>query len=59
MGEGSAEDSHYCVAREFLHGAAVLFDPSPGFGVVEAERVANVLRIGAIGSRREADEVDE
>ena len=59
VGEGSAEDGHHRVTGEFLHGASVLLDPPPGFRVVEPQGLANVLGVGAIGSRREADEVDE
>ena len=54
-----AEDRHDGVAGELLQRAAVLLDPPPRLGVVDAERVANVLGIRLVGSRRKADEIDE
>ena len=54
-----AEHGHDRVADELLEHAAVLLDPLLRLGVVELQRVAHVLRIGAIRARREADEVDE
>jgi hypothetical protein len=54
-----AEHGHHRVADELLHDPAVLLDAAPDHRVIELERVADVLRVGAIGPRRDLDQVDE
>jgi len=44
---------------ELLDDAAVLLDPAFDHRVVELEPAAEVLRVGAVGLRRELDEIDE
>jgi hypothetical protein len=54
-----AEDGHHRIADELLDDAAVLLDARLYLRVVELERVADVLRVGAVRPRRELDEIDE
>ncbi len=56
---GSAEDRHHSVSDELLHGSAEPLDVGLHALVVRAQRRADVLRIGAVGAAREADEIDE
>ena len=54
-----AEDGHHRVADELLDGAAVALDLLPQASVVGTDPRADVLRVGRIRGRREADEVAE
>jgi hypothetical protein len=55
----SSEDGHDGVPDELLHHAAVLLDPLLRLGVVELQLVADVLGVGPLCPRREADEIHE
>ena len=59
VGDGGSEDGHDCVADELLDSAVEALDVGLHALVVRAERRSHVLRVGAIGTAREADEVDE
>ena len=56
---GCAEHSHDRIADELLQHAAVLLDPALRARVVDLQRVADVFRVSAIRSGREADKIDE
>jgi hypothetical protein len=57
--DGSTEHSHDGVSDELLERAAVVLDSLLRVGVVELESIADVLRVGPVGPRGEADQVDE
>ena len=59
VSDGSAEGGHHGIPDELLHGAAPPRELSPDAGVVGPERGPDVLGVGPIRSRDEADEVDE
>ena len=59
MRDRRAEHGHHRVADELLHRAAEVLDLMLQARVVRAQSRAYVLGIGAIGARREADEIDE
>ncbi len=54
-----AEDRHHRVPDELLHGAAVPLDLLPQARVVRPDPRADILRVGGIRGRREADQVAE
>jgi len=54
-----AEDGHDGVADELLDRAAEALDLPAQSRVVRVQKVAHVLRVGALGTRGEADEVAE
>ena len=53
------EDGHHGVADVLLDDAAVPIDPVPDLVEVELVAVADVLRVGAVGSSGRAHDVDE
>ncbi len=59
MSDRRAEHRHHRVADELLEPPPVVLYVPLGIAVVELERVAHVLRIGSVRSRRESNEVDE
>src|SRR5439155_5176340 len=59
VGERSAEDRHDRVPDELLDRTAVLLDLLLGPAVIQLERVPHVLRIRAVRSRGEANQVHE
>ena len=59
VGERRAEDRHHRVADELLEPPAVRLDLLAGSRVEAREGLADVLRVGLLGRRREALQVDE
>ena len=59
VGSRRAEDCHHRVADVLLQDAAVLFDVPSCPLVEQPERLADVLGVGVVGTRRRPDEVDE
>ena len=59
VGPGDAEDTDHGVADELLDDPAVGLDLRPGDGEVARQHLFDVLGIGALGGRGEADEVAE
>ena len=59
VGERRAEDRHHRVADELLEPPAVRLDLVAGSRVEAREGLADVLRVGPLGRRREALQVDE
>ena len=56
---GRSPDGHDGIADELLHRAAIPFDDVAGHLEIAGEQLAGVLRITALGERREPDEVGE
>src|SRR5437879_161759 len=59
MRDPCAKHGHDGVPDELLNGSAVLLDVILGPGVVELERLSNILRVCAVRSGRESDQVHE
>ena len=59
VSDRSAEHGHDRVPDEFLDRPAVLLDLLLGSAVIELERVSHILRVCAIRSRGESNQVDE